>query len=57
MVAAREFYKVLGEAGTINDRTVAWGVHQAARYLRKHTKVAEFSTEAFAWAAYIHVGP
>ncbi|KAH8745639.1 CHAT domain-containing protein [Hyaloscypha finlandica] len=58
-VAAREFYTVLGAAGTIDDRTVAWGVHQAARYLRKHTKGAGSSTEAseFAWAAYIHVGP
>jgi tetratricopeptide (TPR) repeat protein len=58
-VAAGEFYKVLGEAGIIDDRAIAWGVHQATRYLREHAKVAESSTEAnvFAWAAYIHVGP
>jgi len=59
VVAAGEFYRVLGEAGAIDDGIVAWGVHQAARYLRKHTKLSESSTEAnaFAWAAYIHVGP
>jgi tetratricopeptide (TPR) repeat protein len=58
-VAAGEFYKVLGAAAIIDDRAIAWGVHQASRYLRKHAKVAESSTEAnvFAWAAYIHVGP
>jgi tetratricopeptide (TPR) repeat protein len=58
-VAAGEFYKVLGAAAIIDDRAIALGVHQASRYLRKHAKVAESSTESnvFAWAAYIHVGP
>jgi len=58
-VAAGEFYKVLGAAAIINDRAIAWGVHQASRYLRKHAKVAESCTESnvFAWAAYIRVGP
>ncbi|KAI1497215.1 CHAT domain-containing protein [Biscogniauxia marginata] len=59
--AAREFYKALGHSGVTDDRSVAWGVHLAARRIRELTVDRGGSVcgedNPLAWAAYIHMGP
>ncbi|KAI0594107.1 CHAT domain-containing protein [Biscogniauxia sp. FL1348] len=59
--AARQFYSVIGRSETIVDKTVALGVHLAARRIRDVTRMGGYSVHGednpLAWAAYIHMGP
>lgn len=61
-LATQEFYGSLRWERIIDDKSVAWAVHLAARRIRQETSdpknfASSEGGNPLAWAAYIHMGP